>query len=197
MWLRVAMGRWTKKQNFNLQPQFKKIKVKVTIERNITLSLHLVHSIEKTSSYILLVFGEGDVIGFSQWGLILFILFFQQLTPRILFVNMFSFLWSVLEEEGHFIISHFLELVSVFLARIDFRFPCGIFLPKVCRIWNLWWIIISTLHIAWFCWIQSKISQKRKYFTFCLHRQNCPIISVIGMIRDGELSSKAMRKIPW
>ena len=60
------MGRWTKKQNFNLQPQFKKIKVKVTIERNITLSLHLVHSIEKTSSYILLVFGEGDVIGFSQ-----------------------------------------------------------------------------------------------------------------------------------
>ena len=120
MWLRAAMGRWTKKQNFNLQPQFKKIKVKVTIERNITLSLHLVHSIEKTSSYILLVFGEGDVIGFSQWGLILFILFFQQLTPRILFVNMFSFLWSVLEEEGRFRIWYFLEVVSVFLVGYSF-----------------------------------------------------------------------------
>ena len=31
-------------------------------------------------------------------------------------------------------------LHNLVFSRSGFRFPCGIFLPKVCRIWNLWWI---------------------------------------------------------
>ena len=183
------MGRWTKKQNFNLQPQFKKIKVKVTIERNITLSLHLVHSIiVNFFLYIIGIWWRWCYWVFSMRANLVYLIFPTTHTKDTFCQYVFLSVKCTRRRR---------TLHNLVFSRSGFRFPCGIFLPKVCRIWNLWWIIISTLHIAWFCWIQSKISQKRKHFTFCLHRQNCPIISVIGMIRDGKLSSKAMRKVPW